>query len=196
MRCGMCDLQRLLNEHHLYFLSLTGGCTGSSESKDVKMPHCCKSHVTAHLFWLLKKSVSLLRLKMKKTHFQLPYALLPRSLFKYAYPAFLWARTFHTWSESYLLSYFVYPGSKALFDPFPLACAIIPKSHALDLMFTIWSGPLSSSKLYVGTAWLYYPQAFLKKCLGYCNRLPPSVTLSPPKPLDGIQPNLVCELLT
>ena len=41
-----------------------------------------------------------------------------------------------------------------------------------------------------------YPHAFLKKRRGYCNRLRPSVTLSPPKPLDEIQPNLVCELLT
>ena len=39
------------------------------------------------------------------------------------------------------------------------------------------------------------PHAFLKKRWGYCNRLRPSVTLSPPKPLDEIQPNLVCELL-
>ena len=38
-----------------------------------------------------------------------------------------------------------------------------------------------------------YPQAFLKKRWGYCNRLRPSVTLSPPKPLDEIQPNLMCE---
>ena len=50
----------------------------------------------------------------------------------------------------------------------------------------------------------YYPHAFLKKRRGYCNRLCPSirpsvcrsVMLSPPKPLDEIQPNLVCELLT
>ena len=45
-----------------------------------------------------------------------------------------------------------------------------------------------------------YPHAFLKKRWGYCNRLRPSVrpsvTLSPPKPLDEIQPNLVCGLLT
>ena len=38
---------RLLSEHHLEFLSLKGGCTGSSESTLVKMPHCCESHVTA-----------------------------------------------------------------------------------------------------------------------------------------------------
>ena len=30
---------KLLTEHHLEFLSLTGGCTGSSESTLVKMPH-------------------------------------------------------------------------------------------------------------------------------------------------------------
>ena len=43
---------------------------------------------------------------------------------------------------------------------------------------------------------VYYPHAFLKKRQGYCNRLRPSVKLSPPKPLDEIQPNLVCELLS
>ena len=32
-------------------LSLKGGCTGSSESTYVKMPHCWKSHATAHLYW-------------------------------------------------------------------------------------------------------------------------------------------------
>ena len=36
-----------LIEHHLEFLSLKGGCTGSSESTLVKMSHCWKSHVTA-----------------------------------------------------------------------------------------------------------------------------------------------------
>ena len=39
---------KLLTEHHLEFLSLTGGCTGSSESTLIKMPHCWKSHVLAH----------------------------------------------------------------------------------------------------------------------------------------------------
>ena len=40
---------KLLTEHHLGFLSLKGGCTGSSESTLVKMPHCWKSHVMAHM---------------------------------------------------------------------------------------------------------------------------------------------------
>ena len=73
-QCGMCDQQslipacayaqsdqslclsleysmggKLLTEHHLRFLSLKGGCTGSSESALVKMPHCRKSHVAAHI---------------------------------------------------------------------------------------------------------------------------------------------------
>ena len=42
---------KLLTEQRLEFLSLTGGCTGSSESTLVKMPHCWKSHVAAHLFF-------------------------------------------------------------------------------------------------------------------------------------------------
>ena len=40
---------KLLIEHHLEFLSLKGGFTGSSEPRLVKMPHCWKSHVTAHI---------------------------------------------------------------------------------------------------------------------------------------------------
>ena len=40
---------KLLTEHSLEFLNLKGGCTGSSESTLVKMPHCLKSCVTAHL---------------------------------------------------------------------------------------------------------------------------------------------------
>ena len=50
-----------------------------------------------------------------------------------------------------------------------------------------------------GWCYLLSPR-FLKKRRGYCYRLSPSVRpsvmLSPPKPLDEIQPNLVCELLT
>ena len=41
---------KLLTEYHLELLSSKGGCTGSSESAHVKMPHSWRSHVTAHLF--------------------------------------------------------------------------------------------------------------------------------------------------
>ena len=40
---------KLLIELNLVFLSLTGGCTGSSESTLVKMAHCWKSHVTVQI---------------------------------------------------------------------------------------------------------------------------------------------------
>ena len=40
---------KLLTEHDLEFLSLKGGCEGSSESTLVKMTHCWKSHVMAHM---------------------------------------------------------------------------------------------------------------------------------------------------
>ena len=40
---------RLLTEHHLEFISLKGGCTGSSVSTVVKIPHYWKSHVMAHV---------------------------------------------------------------------------------------------------------------------------------------------------
>ena len=41
---------KLLTEHHLEFLSLKGGYTGSFESTLVKIPHCWKSHVTAQMY--------------------------------------------------------------------------------------------------------------------------------------------------
>ena len=43
----MCVKQ--LNEHHLKFLSLKGGFTGSSEFTLVETQHCWKLHVTAHI---------------------------------------------------------------------------------------------------------------------------------------------------
>ena len=40
---------KLLAEHRLEFLSLTGGCRGLSESTLVKMSNCLISHAAAHL---------------------------------------------------------------------------------------------------------------------------------------------------
>ena len=39
---------KVQTERHLEFQSLKGGCTDSSEYTLVKMPHCWKSHATAH----------------------------------------------------------------------------------------------------------------------------------------------------
>ena len=50
---------KLLTEHHLEFLSLKGGCTGSSESTHVKMPHCWKSHALVQIFLLSEEDRSL-----------------------------------------------------------------------------------------------------------------------------------------
>ena len=43
---------KLLTGHHLEFLSLKGGCRGSSESTLFKIPHCCKSNVAAHIVFV------------------------------------------------------------------------------------------------------------------------------------------------
>ena len=44
---------KLLTKHRLEFVSLKGGCTDSSESTLVKMPHCWKSHVAQFMiYWL------------------------------------------------------------------------------------------------------------------------------------------------
>ena len=58
---------KLLTEHHLEFLSLKGGCRGSSESTLVKMPHCWKSHALAHIVDMQRAGVVLFsRLKFAK----------------------------------------------------------------------------------------------------------------------------------
>ena len=56
---------QLLTEHQLEFLSLKGSCTGSTESTFVKMPHCWKSHVTAHIFF--QSVVSTKRTPLRKS---------------------------------------------------------------------------------------------------------------------------------
>ena len=40
---------KLPTEHYLEFLSLKGGCRGSSESTHVKMLYCWKSHALAQM---------------------------------------------------------------------------------------------------------------------------------------------------
>ena len=50
---------KLLTEHNLKFLSLKGGCRGSSESTHVKMPHCWKSHVTAQIIYCINVPIGL-----------------------------------------------------------------------------------------------------------------------------------------
>ena len=42
---------KLLTKHHLEFLSLSGGCRGSTESTLVKMSNCWKSHAAAHILY-------------------------------------------------------------------------------------------------------------------------------------------------
>ena len=41
---------KLLTEHRLEFVSLKGGCTGSSESTRVRMPHCVATQFM--IYWL------------------------------------------------------------------------------------------------------------------------------------------------
>ena len=55
---------KLLTEHHLEFLSLKGGYTGSSESTLVKMPHCWKSRFMARMYLKLTKLNAVERFNM------------------------------------------------------------------------------------------------------------------------------------
>ena len=55
---------KLLTEQHLDFLSLKGGCIGSSESTLVEMTDCWKSRTLAHMH-NLKKSPPYKRIHME-----------------------------------------------------------------------------------------------------------------------------------
>ena len=67
---------KLLTEHHLESLNFKRFCTGSSESKLVKMPHCWKSHVATHLsfitsfFFYLQAKVKLIQEKFGELNLQ------------------------------------------------------------------------------------------------------------------------------
>ena len=50
---------KVLTGHHLEFLSLKGGCTGSSESTLVKIPHYWKSHVAAQITFFIYALLSM-----------------------------------------------------------------------------------------------------------------------------------------
>ena len=65
---------KLLTEHHLEFLSLKGGCKGSSESIHVKIPHCWKSHALAHIYCMFRPAHEILGLKAyaQKANFKRP----------------------------------------------------------------------------------------------------------------------------
>ena len=56
----------LLTEHHLEFLSLKGGCRGSSESTHVKMQHCWKPHATAQSYHICKAACAAIYSKYGK----------------------------------------------------------------------------------------------------------------------------------
>ena len=49
---------KLLTEHHLEFLSLKRGSTGSPDPTRIKMPHCWKSCVTAQLYENVETHIS------------------------------------------------------------------------------------------------------------------------------------------
>ena len=63
---------KLLTEHHLEFLSLKGGCRGSSESTHVKMSNCWKSHAAVLIILLASsgETLILLHLNTKRTDSQ------------------------------------------------------------------------------------------------------------------------------
>ena len=60
----------LTTEHPLEFLTLKGGCRGSSQSTHVKMSHCWKSHATAHIALDINQYWDQTRLSI--THLLLP----------------------------------------------------------------------------------------------------------------------------
>ena len=66
----------LLTEYNLELLSLTGGCTGLSESAHVKKPHCCKSHAMVQFN---KGNKNMLSIATEINHLTCPLSSLVKS---------------------------------------------------------------------------------------------------------------------
>ena len=61
---------KLLTEHNLELLSLTGDCTCLSEFTLVKMPHCWKSHAAAQLIFSVMAEFQILNCTLYLLHTQ------------------------------------------------------------------------------------------------------------------------------
>ena len=58
----------LLTVHHFEFLSVKGGCRGSSESTHVKMPHCWAYHALALIIHESKGSTGTVYISQPISH--------------------------------------------------------------------------------------------------------------------------------
>ena len=61
---------KLLTAHNLELLSLTGGCTGLSESTLIKLPYSWKSHVAAQLIFSIMAEFQILNCTLYLLHTQ------------------------------------------------------------------------------------------------------------------------------
>ena len=63
---------KLLIEHHFEFLSLKGGCTGSTESTHVKMPHLLEITCHGSFFLVIQVTPGLLVLQECPVYYVVP----------------------------------------------------------------------------------------------------------------------------
>ena len=96
---------KLLTEHHLEFLSLTGGCRGPSESTLVKMSNCWKSHA---IIYSISGIVLLIR-----SHRQLPICTESSGLIGLMIDEPAIRTTVPTWNIIYY-EYVIYISSKGI----------------------------------------------------------------------------------
>ena len=138
---------QLLTQHHLEFLTLKGGRTGSSESTLVKMPQCWKSHVTAKLCSYRHNSFILFTLFLLINLFLIVSLLSCGCLVPYLFLAMPWAGLWsangipcHTHlpflicysvrSEIYM--YIMYILKHQLFSIYQRTCSCIWETERLD----------------------------------------------------------------
>ena len=113
---------KLFAEHHLEFLSLKGGCTGSSESTLVKIPHCWKSHVPAQFP------------KIKPTHSFGTYLIWAKPSNNAHADKASRARGLNSNLYLHLHTYLVYKSSRGSGKSLSICCFTklkVPKSHVL-----------------------------------------------------------------
>ena len=73
---------KLLTEHNMGFVSLKGGCRGSSESTLVKKSNCWKSHALAHLICETYKNILDILTFLVFLHYEVIYpCITPQNMF-------------------------------------------------------------------------------------------------------------------
>ena len=177
---------KLLTEHYLKFLSIKGGCRGSSESTFVKMSNCWKSHALAQLCHSRRSWIMLWRHSNNKCgNYRNPddytkYLTVSKSRCKLVWPKYRnHCRKYYWWMPVYICEF--YWSILVLSKIFVLQIKRIPKiwNGVKSILFAAKAGVITAKATliwrHVGTS-MHLPTIFLF-CSNICTIQIPAPSL-------------------